>query len=90
MRDFQQDAFRRALLDEIEVGVIQCEQLLGKVTMRLAGLCHDLNEVLDSVTEKPFKRVETTVLSHFTTFVVEYNGPKVESCDFVEKMKAVV
>ena len=76
-RDFQQDAFCCALLDKIKVGVNECEQLLGKVTTRLAGFCHDLNEVLDSVTEKPFKRVENTVLSLFMTFVLQYNGPNI-------------
>ena len=67
-----------------------CEQLLGKVTMKLVGFCHDLNEVLESVTEKPFNPVENAILSSFTTFIHLYNGPKVACCDFVVKMKEVV
>ena len=86
----KQYAFCPVLLNEIKLGINEGEQLLGKVTMRLAGFCHDLNEVSDSVTDKLFKRVENTVLSHFTTFVLQYNGPIVVYDDFVEKMKAFV
>ena len=68
----------------------ECKQLLGKVTMKLAGLRHDLNEVLHSVTEKPFMPAEKDILSRFAKLILQYNGPNAPCCDFVVKMKEVV
>ena len=74
------------LLREINQGVKECEQLLGKLTRDLAGFCHDLIEVLDSA-EKPFNQVEDDTVSSFTKFIQRYNGPEAADCDFVAKMK---
>ena len=50
-RTFNKDLFHQELLREINQGVKECEQLLGKLTRDLAGFRHNLIEVLDSVTE---------------------------------------
>ena len=78
------------LLREINQGVQECEQLLGKLTRDLASFRHDLIDVLDSVNEKPFNQVEEKTVSNFTKFIQQYNGPGVADCDFVAKMKDVV
>ena len=87
---FNKDLFHQELLREIDQGVKECEQLLGKLTRDLAGFRHDLIEVLDSVNEKPFNQVEDDTVSSFTKFIQQYNGPEAADCDFVAKMKDVV
>ena len=78
------------LLRAINQGVKECEQLLDKLTRDLAGFCHDLIEVLDSVTEKPLNQVEYDTVSSFTEFIHQYTGPEAADCDFVAKMKNVM
>ena len=89
-RTFNKDLFCQVLLLAINQGVKECEQLLGKLTRDLAGFRHDLIEVLDSVTEKPFNQVEYATVSSFIEFIHQYNGPEVADCNFVAKMKDVI
>ena len=87
---FNKVLFHQELLGEINKGVKQCEQLLGKVSRDLAGFRHDLIEVLDSVNEKPFNWMEETTVTNFTKFIQQYNGPGVADCDLVSKMRNVI
>ena len=89
-RTFNKDIFHEVLLVAINEGVKECEQLLGKLTGALAGFRHDLIEVVDSVTEKPFDPVEYATISSFAEFIQKYHGLDVADCDFVAKMKDVV
>ena len=84
-RTFNKVLFHQELLGEINKGVKQCEQLLGKVTRDLAGFRHDLIEVLDSVNEKAFNWMEETTVTNFTKFIQQYNGPSIADCDLGSK-----
>ena len=84
---FNKVLFHQELLDEINKGVKVCEQLLGKLTRDLAGFRHALIEVLDSVNEKPFNRMQDTTVTNFTKFIQQFNGPDVADCDLVSIAK---
>ena len=89
-RTFNKNLFSEVILLAINQGVKDCEQMLGKLTRDLVGFSHDLIEVLDSITEKPFNQVEWDTVSSFTKFTKKYNGFEVADCAFVAKMKDVI